>query len=543
MRSEIPQSAILSLCLAFACSAFCLPSCKPAPPATEPAPATEITPDIHDPARSVVRINATLQAWNPWQPWEKDAPTQRRALGALVAPRTVVTTAELAAEAIFLEFESIDGTRFAPAKTIAIDYEANLALLTTQDANTADEFFADTAPFALASPPRIGDSLSLVQVEANGSVLQTSGKLQSVDVTSTLVPGGGFLTYMVKASMQNAASSYSLPVLHDGRLAGMLLTYNSKDQICDVGSTEILSRFVTEGLQGPWPGFPSLGISIVGTEDPSFRQWLKLTDDHGGIYIRHVRKGSAAESGGIQKGDVLLAIDGIPIDRRGYCIHPHYGNLFWGHWIRGEKSTGDPATLSLWRGGAPLEKIVPLAREDDAARIVPLHHYDHAPNYLVKGGLIFQELSLPMLQSFGEDWQTQAPLDLLSPYQNPEAHEDKVERIVFLSGVIPHPPPSATNASETSSSIKSMATPSPTLPPSSRHSTKTPHCSTPSASSRTTSPSISTNPPPAPSTNNSSSAASANSPAPTALPDPRQFPALHMAWSLVPLTPDSQTTS
>jgi S1-C subfamily serine protease len=440
------MKSVPCLLLAFAWYAFCLPSCKPATPAGKPpqaevpAPAADPTvPEIADPARSVVRINATLQSWSSWQPWEKDAPTQRRALGAIVAPHTVVTTAELAAEAIFLEFESIDGARFAPAKTIAIDYEANLALLTTQEPAAADTFFAGTMPFAIATPPRIGDSLSLVQVEANGSVLQTSGKLQSVDVTSTLVPGGGFLTYMVKASMQNAASSYSLPVLRDGRLAGMLLTYRSKDQICDVGSTEILSRFVSEALQRPWLGFPSLGISIVGTEDPSYRQWLKLTEDHGGIYIRHVRKGSAAEAGGVRKGDVLLAIDGLPIDRRGYCVHPDYGNLFWGHWIRGEKSTGDSVTLTLWRDGASLEQPVTLAREDEATRIVPLHHYDQAPNYLVKGGLVFQELSLPILQGFGEDWQTRAPLDLLAPYENPEAYEGKVERIVFLSGVIPTP--------------------------------------------------------------------------------------------------------
>lgn len=428
------------LLLALAC---CLTSCKP-PTTTQHEPTAEPTAEISpqittDPSRSVVRINATLQSWNAWQPWEKDAPTQRRALGAIVAPHTVVTTAELAAEAIFLEFESIDGARFTPAKTIAIDYEANLALLTTQDPEAATAFFDGTTAFALASPPRIGDALSLIQVEANGSVLQTPGKLQSVDVTATLVPGGGFLTYLVKASMQNAASSYSLPVLHKGDLAGMLLTYDSKDQICDVGSTEILSHFVRQALAGPWLGFPSLGVTTIGTEDPFFRQWLTLNDSHGGIYIRHVRKGSAAEAGGIRKGDVILAIDGIPIDRRGYGKHPQYGQLFWGHWIRGEKSTDDSAVLSLWRDGAPLELTVTLSREDDSSRIVPLHHYDHAPNYLVKGGLVFQELSLPILQSFGDDWQARAPLELLAPYENPEALEGKVERIVFLSGVIPTP--------------------------------------------------------------------------------------------------------
>jgi hypothetical protein len=61
------------------------------------------------------------------------------------------------------------------------------------------------------------------------------------------------------------------------------------------------------------------------------------------------------------------------------------------------------------------------------------------PNYLVKGGLVFQELSLPMLEEFGEDWQSRAPLGLIDAYENPHKYEDKVKRMVFLSGVIPTP--------------------------------------------------------------------------------------------------------
>ena len=253
------------------------------------------------------------------------------------------------------------------------------------------------------------------------------------------LPGHSFLTYMVKASMQSAASSYSLPVLRDGQLAGVLISYDSKDQLCDVVSTDIVVRFLNEAADGEYAGFPSLGVSIARTEDASFRQWLKLTDDQGGIYIQSVRKGAAAERAGVKKGDVLLAVDGKIIDRRGYYEHPIYGSLSWGHLIRGERSTGDTVTLSLLRDGKPLEIKATLAREEENARLVPNHLFDKAPNFLLKGGLVFQELSRPILEGFGEDWQSRAPLDLLDAYENPDKYEASVERIIFLSGAIPTP--------------------------------------------------------------------------------------------------------
>ena len=239
--------------------------------------------------------------------------------------------------------------------------------------------------------------------------------------------------------MRSASSSYTLPVLHDGMFAGVLLSYDSKDQLCDVVATDILARFIHEASTGEYAGFPSLGISIARTEDPLFRQWLGLTDDHGGIYIRSVRPGTPAASAGIRKGDVLLAVDGQPIDRRGYYQHPNYGSLPWGHLVRSEKSSGDSVTLSLLREGQPLELTATLERENVDSRLVPHHLFNKAPNFLVKGGLVFQELSRPLLESFGDDWRARAPLNLLDAFENPENYQDSIRRVVFLSGAIPTP--------------------------------------------------------------------------------------------------------
>ena len=420
-------------------------SCQPPESKTIQAEAPAETPQAEAPApawdvrSSVVRINSTQQSWNLWQPWEKNPPRMRRALAAIIGPQLVVTTAELVADATYLEFESADGSRFAPARVIAADHEVNLALLGSASEEEGGEFFAGTTPFEITAPPKIGDSLQVLQLEDNSLPIFTSGTLQSVDVSSNLLPDQSFLTYFIKASMQSASSSYTLPVLNGRQLAGVLLGYNSKDQLCDVVSTDILARFVKEATNGEYGGFPSLGVSISRTEDTSFRQWLKLTDDQGGLYIRSVRKGGAAERAGVQKGDVLLAVDGQPIDRRGYYQHPSYGSLSWGHLIRGEKSGGDSIKLSLLREGKPLEIEAKVLREDEKTRLVPSHLFDKAPNYLVKGGLIFQELSRPLLESFGEDWRSRAPLNLLDAFENPEKYEESMDRVVFLSAAIPTP--------------------------------------------------------------------------------------------------------
>jgi S1-C subfamily serine protease len=413
-----------------------------------PAKPTSVTPetaaavDVPAPVdikKSVVRIHATQQSWNPGQPWEKFPPTQRRALAAIVAPQQVLTTAEMVADATYLEFESPDGTHFAQAKVIAVDYEANLALLGPVSEDAGNALFQATTPLEITAGVKIGEAVDILQIEENSLALLTPGSLRSVGVSSNFLAGHSFLTYMVKASMQSAASSYSLPVLNHGKLAGVLISYNSKDQICDVVSTEIMVRFLKESATGDYRGFPSLGISVARTEDASFRQWLKLGDDQGGLYVRSVRKGGAADAAGLKKGDVLLAVDGHPIDRRGYYQHPLHGSVSWGHLIRGEKSTGDVVTLAVLREGEPQEITATLTREEESSRLVPGYTFGKAPNFLIKGGLIFQELSRPLLESFGKDWESRAPLNFLDALENPEKYEGKVDRIIFLSGSIPTP--------------------------------------------------------------------------------------------------------
>jgi S1-C subfamily serine protease len=392
-----------------------------------------------DAARSAVRVNSTSQSWNPAQPWEKNPPNSLRSLGIIVKPGQVLTSAEMVADATYLELELIDGSKTAEAKTIAVDYEANLALLTLKSEADSAAFFESTTPIVLAKAPTIGDTLQVLQIEDNGTPLMTEGKLQTVDVSASFLTGQAFLGYLVKASMQSAASSFSLPVIHDGDLAGILVSYDNEDQISDVLSVDVIQRFLADAAEGDYAGFPSLGISISTTIDPIFRNFLKLTPTQGGIFVSKVRPSGAAEKAGVKQGDVILAVDSFEIDPLGYYQHPNYGSVFWGHLIKGEKSAGDTVKLSILRNGEPQEITATLTRDDPRDVLVPHYQFDRAPNFLVKGGLIFQELNRPLLEAYGEEWTSRAPLNLLDAYENPDKYEDKFDRIVFLSGSIPTP--------------------------------------------------------------------------------------------------------
>lgn len=387
---------------------------------------------------SIVRIRSTQQSWDAGQPWQKASPRDRRALGAIVGQNLVLSTSEMATNATFIEFESSDGKRLAPGKVIAVDYEANLALL-GPDSEEDASFFEGTKPLEIAEPPKPGDHLDILQLEKNGTPLVTAGNVQSIDVVSNFLPGQFFLTYEVKASMQSTANSFSLPVLRDQKLAGILTSYNSKDQLSDVTATDIVARFVKEAADGDYAGFPSLGISISRTEDRNFRRWLKLPEDDGGLYVSSVRPNSAAEKAGMKKGDVIISIDGHDIDRLGYFDDDHYGRLYWSHLVRGAKASGDSISMAVLREGEEMEISAVLDRRDTNDQLVPAYTFGQAPSYLVKGGLIFQELTRPLLESFGKDWQSRAPLNLLDVFENPEKYEEHSRRVVFLANVIPTP--------------------------------------------------------------------------------------------------------
>ena len=383
------------------------------------------------PKDSLVRVNSTIQTYSPSQPWEKTPPRKRSGLGTLLPDNKILTTAAMAADAIYLELQSADSTKNIPAKVVAIDYEANLALLTPLGERG---FLKDLKVSQPAGPSKPGEVIEILQLEENGDSLATDGTIRSMDLISTFVEGRFFLGYKLKASLQTSGSSFTLPAFKGGKLAGIVTRYNSKDQICDVIAADIVNAFLKDAADGSYAGFPSLGVAASATEDPHFRGWLKLPEDGGGVYLTRVAPDGSADGAGLKKGDVIMSINGLNIDRRGYFKHPDYGTLFWPHLVQGGSATGGEVTVKILREGKSSDVKVTLKKAP--APLVPTYRYDEAPPFLIKGGLVFQELSRAYLQAYGKEWTTRAPLNLLDVLSNPEDYEEGRNRVVVLTRVV-----------------------------------------------------------------------------------------------------------
>jgi len=160
--------------------------------------------------------------------------------------------------------------------------------------------------------------------------------------------------------------------------------------------------------------------------------------DQQGVYISEVAKGGSAESLGLKKGDILTEMNGFKIDARGDYKDPVFGPLNMSHIVRGNSYVGDKVSLKVLREGKEQALSGKLTRKDPKDFVVWPYLFDRGANFLVMGGLVFQELSIPYLQSFGENWETNGPLRLVHIASHADEYEKMgKKKIIFLSGALP----------------------------------------------------------------------------------------------------------
>lgn len=387
---------------------------------------------------SIVRVNVTSQSYNFFRPWQKDAPTTRRALGAVLEGNRVLITAELVANASYIELEMPDTAEKVTAKVEGVDYEANLA--TVSPLAEGSTFLESRIPFEITTDSTAGDTLEVWQIEDTGTPVITKGDIINVEVGTYFLDSSLFLTYQLRGPLQYQSGSFTLPVVKDRKLAGLLLGYNSGDQISTILAAPIIEHFLKELENDTYPGFPSLGVGYSQTLDEQLRGYVGLDKDQGGVYVTKVVPGSSAHDAGVEKGDVLLEIAGCKIDARGNYDDPLYGKIHLSHIVRGNSYVGDKVSMKVLREGKIKNLTSVLKYKEAEAYLIDPYMFDRGPRFLIVGGLVFQELTQPYLEAWGDKWQIQAPFKLIHASAFPEHYEEEGRRkLVFLSRVMRTP--------------------------------------------------------------------------------------------------------
>ena len=426
-RANMRRTLALFLLLALSGPALAVPKREPALPggAKPGGKAKEL---------SLVRVNVTGQSYDYSRPWQKKASFSKRGLGAVLLRGRVLVTADLVTNQNYVELERAESGEKIAANVQVIDYEANLALLEP----TEKKFLEGLAPMELGGDTVVGDRLAAWQLEPTGALAVTDGLVTTVQMMHYPIDVEQFLAYRVSISMQYRENSYTVPLVKNNRLAGLLLRYDPRSQVLDAIPAPIIAHFLKDAESQHYRGFPTAGFSFFPTRDPQLRAFAGQTGKPGGVYVTSIDPKSPAMKAGLQAGDIITAVANNEIDQNGNYVDPLYGKIEFTNLLTAHTFAGDVVPFRIQRAGQPMQLNVTPEHRSPADYVIPPYSLGQPPSYYVLGGLIFQELSRQYLKEWGANWQKDAPprfvyMDRFQTELFPEEHR----RVVILSQVLP----------------------------------------------------------------------------------------------------------
>lgn len=385
------------------------------------------------PSDSTVEVLVTAQRPDARFPWRRERPGTRQGYGVFVSATEVITTDELVRNATLIEVRQPGRGRKWTARVVQADARANAAVLDVAGI-TPDAPFK---PVVLDEAVPRAEKVQVVTFDEAGQMKSGDGRITEASVEPLPDAASSILLFKVLTDLKT--DGQGLPVFHHGRLAGLVMEYDSEAQSSVVIPSPILRQVVDDSVAPPYKGLASAGMLWATLVDPAKRHYLKLQDDNRGILITRLLPGSGA-SQSLKPDDVIVSWDGKSIDSQGYYTDEIYGRLLLTHLICGRRRPGDIVTVAIIRDGVPTEVHVTLSAYNDRDALVPRNPEDEPADYLVDGGLVLRELSFDYLRSFGGKWMVAANPRLVNLYLTRALAPDKPgQRIVILSAVLPDP--------------------------------------------------------------------------------------------------------
>ncbi|HEV8121132.1 MAG TPA: trypsin-like peptidase domain-containing protein [Candidatus Polarisedimenticolia bacterium] len=392
-----------------------------------PAPARATTRQQFE--NGVVGLSITAQTWDADRPWAKSAPQSRFALGVVLEGKQILTTAQMVADATLIEVEKLGGSTRVEAHVVRVDPEIDLAILGVDDA----KFFSDLQPLPLAAGVPEDGSVQSVRWRTRQIEISTS-RVSRIEVQTSILGSVDHAFLLVTTDLRGGG--WAEPVFAEGKFIG--LTVSQDDQVARVLPVDVVNNFLAMArASGGYAGFAGFGARWQVNEDPALSSWLGLPGPPRGVLITGANWGGSA-CGVLQARDILLSLDGHPIDGSGYYQHPRYGLLRFTNITTEGHKAGDKLPAEVWRDGHPVKLEMPLRAAKSEGDLIPDRPTDEAPDYVVAGGLVLRELDGSYIRSWGDDWRRKAPIRLQMWYWlSSKDQEPDHRRVVVLSGVLP----------------------------------------------------------------------------------------------------------
>lgn len=385
------------------------------------------------PEEFVVRIQVACQEDDPVSPWKRRREEGRSGYGIVIAPGRILTTADIVKDATLIKVEKRRERRYYGGRVEAIDYDADLALLSVEDG----DFFSGLVPVELEEAVEVDGPVQFLAFEEPDRIRAIPGTIVRVSVEPYFLGEDRFLAFGASVNFEDRPGGWSEPVVSGGRLAGLNMTYNGQRQYAVIIPAAVIARFLEAVTPEGYLGLPHEGFASAPARVPALRNFLGLDPDGGGVYVTSVfPRGSAA--GVLREGDVILSVGGRTLDADGYYEDQRWGRLDYRDIFTRLYRPGDRVELELVREGEPLAAEMVLKRWELADYLVPPYGGGEEVQYLIAGGAVFQDLTLDYLRAWGSQWRLRANRKFYYHYLNNSRRTGEGrERIVILNRVLP----------------------------------------------------------------------------------------------------------
>jgi hypothetical protein len=376
--------------------------------------------------KSVVKVEVSRNIYDYYQPWNRRNDRSAK-IGLVVGERQILTTSQNLSDRTLVRLQKGGRGKWTNASVDWIDYHANLALLTTDDAG----FWTGLQPAKLTGkPPAEGDALQIIRWR-EGKLENRQAEFTQFAVRQSEFSGISHVQMELDSEIQGVG--FGEPVVANSHIIGIVAS--QRGRTCRVIPASFI-RTILEGRRaGNQRGLGYFHFYWQPAENPASLAQLRLPGEPRGVLIINVPERTDDSPQVLQPRDIILQIDGFDVDMQGDYTDPEYGSLMLENLSTRGKWAGDDVKMKIWRDGKPLDVTYRLPKYEFAHSLVPVGVYVQPPDYLIVGGLVFQPLTVPYLQRWGADWKRRAPFRF-NYYTDDDATREKPS-IVILSQVLP----------------------------------------------------------------------------------------------------------
>ncbi|MDQ6655245.1 MAG: serine protease [Verrucomicrobiota bacterium] len=379
---------------------------------------------------SLVRITATEVEPDYKAPWNSGAIQRGVGAGFAIDSTRIMTNAHVVSNSRYLTVERDGDPNKYPARVLFVAHDCDLALITV----ASPEFAKNMVPLTFGDIPELESTVSAYGYPIGG---------ERMSVTTGIVSRIDFQLYTHSSIDQHLAIQISAqinpgnsggPVMQNGKVVGVAFQGYSGDVAQGVAymiPTPVIRRFLKDVEDGHYDRYVDLGVTYSKLQNPAQRRFLGLQDDDRGVLVDSVIA-AASSASVLQSGDVLMAIDDHPIASDA-SVELEGSRVEMPEVVE-RKFKGDKVKLDLIRDKHPLTVTVELT---------PLwpylfqgHTYDVQPRFVVYAGLLFQPLSLDMMQAYQpQDLRLRHYFD----YFVSEAIYLEHPEVIVLTNILPDP--------------------------------------------------------------------------------------------------------